>query len=98
MKVFTFIRQRSFARYIMVDLSTATQDLGWDVRWLDLEGLLHATANEPLERKPRLIAGTVVDVERFAPDLVLSYGLEYLQPQPHHRGARNLYRRFHQAA
>ena len=64
----------------MVDLSTAVRSLGWDVRWLDLEGTLHATAREPLDRKLRVISDTAVSVERFDPDFMLSYELEYLEP------------------
>ena len=80
MKVLSFIRQRSFARYIMIDLSAAARSLGWSVQWLDLEGVLYAKANEPQDGKLRVVAETVTDIERFDPDLVFSYGLEYLEP------------------
>ena len=79
-RVISFIRQRLFARYIMVDLSTAVRSLGWEVQWLDLEGTLHATAQEPLDRKLRVISNTAVNVERFDPDVIRSYRLEYLEP------------------
>lgn len=80
MKLLTFIRQRSFARYIIVDVTTAARSLGWPVRWLDLEGTLHANANAADETKAQVIADTMVGIERFNPDLVFSYGLEYLEP------------------
>ena len=80
MKLLTFIRQRSFARYIMVDLTTATRRVGWPVHWTDLEGTLYANANAPVDDKAQVVAETIVEIERFNPDLVLSYGLEYLEP------------------
>ena len=80
MKILTFIRQRSFARYIMVDLTSAARGLGCPVRWLDLEGTLHANAAVSDGTKAQVIADTIVGIERFNPDLVFSYGLEYLEP------------------
>ncbi len=80
MKLLTFIRQRSFARYIMVDVSEAARRLGWDVHWIDLEGRFHATCNESTDGKYQVVADMLLGIGRFNPDLVFSYGLEYLEP------------------
>jgi hypothetical protein len=78
MKLLSFIRQRSFARYVMVDLTDAARTLGWEVMWLDLEGVLHAAADQSPDEKAQVVTETLADIERFNPRLVLSYGLEYL--------------------
>ncbi|MDP6580884.1 MAG: glycosyltransferase [Vicinamibacterales bacterium] len=78
MKLLTFIRQRSFARYVMVDLTDAARRLGWGVKWLDLEGVLEAARGRSPDEKARVVSETLADIERFDPRLVFSYGLEYL--------------------
>ena len=80
MKLLTFIRQRSFARYIMVDVSEAARRLGWGVQWIDLEGRFQATCNESTDCKYQVVAEMLLGIGRFNPDLVFSYGLEYLEP------------------
>ena len=79
MKLLSFIRQRSFARFIMFDLADAARRLGWNVEWLDLEGRLLASVDQPTEDKKRIVDETIADIERFDPDLIFSYGLEYLE-------------------
>lgn len=74
----SFIRQRSFARYIMFDLADAARKLAWEVEWLDLEGRLFASVNLPTKEKGGVIVETIEGIERFNPDLIFSYGLEYL--------------------
>ena len=78
MKLLTFIRQRSFARYVMVDLTDAARRLGWSVKWLDLERIMHLAANRSPEENARVVSETLADIGRYGPRLVFSYGLEYL--------------------
>ncbi len=78
MKLLTFIRQRSYARYVMVDLTDAARRLGWAVKWLDLEGVLEAARDRSPDEKARVVSETLVDIERYDPRLIFSYGLEYL--------------------
>jgi len=80
MKVLSFIRQRSFARYVMFDLAEAARRLGWAAHWLDLEGLLLQHAGAPDAEKRQAVAGALSEIEAFAPDVVFSYGLEYVEP------------------
>lgn len=84
MRVLSFIRQRSFARYVALDLALDLADaasrLGWTVKWVDLEGELLEHANQPEAARHRAVLDRLVDIERFNPDLVFSYGLEYLEP------------------
>ena len=39
MKVVASIRQRSFARFVAVDLAEAARRLGWAVHWIDFDAL-----------------------------------------------------------
>ena len=79
LKVLVFIRQRSHARYVMLDLAVAARRLGWTVQWLDLEGLLIRTCRDPDEQKRKTVATLVGTLRRFDADVVFSYGLEYLE-------------------
>ena len=79
MRVLVFIRQRSFARYVMIDLALAARRIGWDVQWLDLERLLLETANASEDEKRSTIVAMRASVDRFNADVVFSYGLEYLE-------------------
>ena len=78
MKLLSFIRQRSFARFIMFDLADAARRLGWNAQWLDLEGRLYANVDRSSKEKIRIVAETIARIEQFNPDLIFSYGLEYL--------------------
>lgn len=40
MKVLSFIRQRSFARYVAFDLAEAARRLQWAVQWVGIDGIL----------------------------------------------------------
>lgn len=80
MKVLSFIRQRSFARYVMFDLAEAARRIEWAAHWLDLEGLLLQHADAPEAEKRRVVADALAGIERIDPDIVFSYGLEYLEP------------------
>ena len=42
MKAMAFIRQPSFAKYIMADIAMAFRALGWEVQWMDPGGTLPA--------------------------------------------------------
>ena len=77
MKLLSFIRQRSFARFIMFDLADAARRLGWKVEWLDLEGRLFANSDRSTEEKNRIVAATIAGIDDLDPDVIFSYGLEY---------------------
>jgi hypothetical protein len=78
-KILAFIRQRSFARYVMFDLADAARRMGWSVKWVDLEGLASSHGGQSEREKQALIDGILYDIEVFDPDVVFSYGLEYLE-------------------
>ena len=78
MRAFAFIRQPSFAKYIMADIATAFRGLGWDVLWLDLEQRVRESAACGPEGVRGLIRSIQQEVASFDPALVLAYGLEYL--------------------
>ncbi len=77
MKALAFIRQHSFAKYIMADIAVAFRHLGWPVHWMDLEERVRLGSNGTggLEG---LVQGIREEVESLDPALVLSYGLEYV--------------------
>lgn len=77
MKVLFFIRQRSFAKYIMIDILNAIRDLGWEVKWKDLEEFVRLNKDLSEEKKHNAVAGLLSDIKKFNPDLIFSYGLEY---------------------
>ncbi len=80
MKVLSFICQRSFARFIMFDLADAARRIDWNVEWLDLEGRLYAAVDQPAKKKHAVVTETIAGIGQFDPDLIFSYGLEYLGP------------------
>ena len=80
MKVLSFICQRSFARFIMFDLADAARRIDWNVEWLDLEGRLYAAVDQPAKKKHAVVTETIAGIGQFDPDLIFSYGLEYLDP------------------
>jgi len=79
-RVLSFVRQRSFARYVTLDLADAARALGWDAWWLDLEGRLLTNLDRTQGERLRVVEDTLSEIARFDPDLVFSYGLEYLAP------------------
>lgn len=80
MRLFVFIRQRSFARYVAFDLAEAARQLGWDVVWMDLDGERQRLAALPEAQRPAAAAALRDRVAAVAPDLVVSYGLEAFAP------------------
>jgi spore maturation protein CgeB len=77
-RVLSFVRQRSFARYVMLDLAEAARHLGWEAWWLDLEGRLLVNREASEADRRRVVEETVQAIHRYEPDLVFSYGIEYL--------------------
>lgn len=80
MRLFAFIRQRSFARYVAFDLAEAARQLGWYVVWMDLDGARQQLAALPEAQRPAAAAALRDRVAAAAPDLVVSYGLEAFAP------------------
>lgn len=78
MKAFAFIRQYSFAKYIMVDLARSFRDLGWPIQWVDLEDIVRKEKDSPSGDMAALVRTLCGDAEAFDPDVVLTYGLEYV--------------------
>jgi hypothetical protein len=79
-RILSFVRQRSFARYVTLDLAEAARALGWEAWWLDIEGRLLASHDRSEGDRLRVVEDTLGEIARFDPDLVFSYGLEYLAP------------------
>jgi spore maturation protein CgeB len=77
-RILSFVRQRSFARYVMFDLAAAARELDWPVIWFDLEGRLLENRQRTEAERLRVVEEVLREIEAFAPDLVFSYGLEYL--------------------
>jgi spore maturation protein CgeB len=63
----------------MFDLADAARRLDLTVKWVDLEGLLFVNANRSLTERRAVVDEALADIDEFAPDLVFSYGLEYLE-------------------
>ncbi|WP_396626922.1 glycosyltransferase [Luteitalea sp.] len=80
MKVLVSIRQRSFARFVAFDLAEAARRLGHVVHWVDFDALHQAIAPDSAEAHRDILARVAEDVRAFAPDLVLSYGIEAIVP------------------
>jgi glycosyltransferase involved in cell wall biosynthesis len=78
MKIFSFIRQYSFAKYIMADILSAFRDLGCRVKWIDLEHVIREKKGQTQVEKEYLPEEIRSDVAAFDPDVVFTYGLEYL--------------------
>lgn len=76
MRVLAFIRQRSFARYVAVDLADAARRMGWDVAWVDLDAERQHVAGLPVEARGAAVEAVRTRLAAVAPDLVFSYGLE----------------------
>ena len=80
MKVLSFIRQRSFARYVAIDLAESARTLGWSVLWIDIEGRLLASADRTPAEREAVVSAILDEIGAFDPHLVFSYGLEYFEP------------------
>lgn len=78
MKVLSFILQRSFARYVALDLMSAARGLGWGADWMDVEGRVLQLAEEAEETRASGVAALVDQLTATDPHVVFSYGLEYL--------------------
>jgi glycosyltransferase involved in cell wall biosynthesis len=79
-KVLSFVSQRSFARYVTIDLTEAARAVGWDALWVDVEGRLLVSRDRSEPERRAAVEGILREIEAFQPDLVFSYGLEYLAP------------------
>lgn len=80
MKVVASIRQRSFARFVAVDLAEAARRLGWAVHWIDFDALTQQLHGAPIEAWQAALARVTEDLRAFGPDLVFSYGIEAILP------------------
>ncbi|MDO8836034.1 MAG: hypothetical protein Q7V01_10575, partial [Vicinamibacterales bacterium] len=80
MRALSFILQRSFARYVALDLMSAARGLGWGTAWMDLEGRLLTLSGRPDTDRAAGLAGLIDEVRGTDPHVVFSYGLEYLAP------------------
>ena len=80
MRVVASITQRSFARFVAFDLAEAARRLGWAVHWIDFDALTQQLAGSPREAWLATLARVTDEVRAFAPDLVLSYGIEAILP------------------
>jgi len=76
----SFILQRSFARYVAIDLMTAAQGLGWGTAWFDIEGRLLTLAGHPDAERDAGVEALADELQAARPHVVFSYGLEYLAP------------------
>ncbi|BCS32796.2 hypothetical protein TBR22_A20180 [Luteitalea sp. TBR-22] len=74
------IRQRSFARYVAFDLAEAARRLGHVVHWIDFDALQQGTAARGPDAYREALGRVDEQVRAFAPDLVLSYGIEAIVP------------------
>ena len=80
MRVVASITQRSFARFVAFDLAAAARRLGWAVHWIDFDALTQQLAGAPRDAWLATLARVTDEVRAFAPDLVLSYGIEAILP------------------
>ena len=80
MRVVVSITQRSFARFVAFDLAEAGRRLGWAVHWIDFDALSQGLAGAPREAWLATLARVTDEVRAFAPDLILSYGIEAILP------------------
>ena len=80
MKVVVSIRQRSFARFVAFDLAEAARHLGHVVHWVDFDALHQAAQPRGSDAHGEALARVDEEVRAFAPDLVISYGIEALVP------------------
>ncbi len=77
MKIFLFIRQSSFAKFIMADLFYAIRRLGWEVKWEDLDQFVEEHKQQSEIERRRAVSRLIEDINDFNPDLIFSYGMEY---------------------
>lgn len=80
MRILAFIRQRSFARYVAVDLADAARRLGWGVDWVDLDAERQRIHVLSAPERAAAIEDVRQRIAASAPDLVVSYGLEAFAP------------------
>jgi hypothetical protein len=80
MKVLSFIIQRSFARYVALDLASAAERAGWTSTWIDIEGRLLEAAGVPDSERPARADAILAEARASEAHLAFSYGLEYLAP------------------
>ncbi len=80
MRALSFILQRSFARYVALDLMSAARGAGWGTAWMDLEGRLLTLSGRPEAERAAGLAELVDELRACDPRVVFSYGLEYLAP------------------
>lgn len=80
MRVVVSITQRSFARFVAFDLAAAARRLGWAVHWIDFDALTQQLAGSPSEAWRAALVRVADDVRAFAPELILSYGIEAILP------------------
>ncbi len=89
MKVLSFICQRSFARYVAIDLAEGARALGWSVHWLDLEGRLTSNRDRPDDERRQVVDDVLAEIEAYDPHLVFSYGLRVLSNRSSRRFPRD---------
>lgn len=80
MRVVASIRQRSFARFVAFDLAAAARRLGWAVHWIDFDALTQQLAGAPRDAWVATLGRLTEEIRAFAPDLILSYGIEAILP------------------
>jgi hypothetical protein len=80
MKIVASIRQRSFARFVAVDLAEAARRLGWAVHWIDFDALTQRLQGAPPDAWHAALEEVSADLRAFGPDLVFSYGIEAVLP------------------
>lgn len=80
MKIVAAIRQRSFARFVAVDLAEAARRLGWAVHWIDLDALTQHLQGKPADAWQEALDHLSAELRAFGPDLVFSYGIEAILP------------------
>jgi glycosyltransferase involved in cell wall biosynthesis len=61
----------------MVDIVCVTRDLGWEIKWIDLEQFVHKNRTKNDKEKYLAVKNLLTDIENFYPDVIFSYGLEY---------------------
>ncbi len=77
MKIFIFIRQSTFAKFIMADIFYALRKLGWEVKWEDLDQFVEKHKQQPANERRKAVRRLLEEINEFNPDLIFSYGMEY---------------------
>jgi len=78
MKIFGFIKQSSAAKFIITDILSAFQRAGCEILFIDFDIFINDQKKNNFNNENIIknIAEKLADIKEFAPDIIITYGIE----------------------